>query len=397
MRTDRARIQIGRISAFGLLEMSRQRLRPSLLEHSTEICPHCAGVGRIRSIESAALHALRAIEEEGVRRRATEILVNVPPKVALYLLNQKRQTLSEIEMRYGFMVAVEADDELNAADCEIERVRTRREERDRPAQELARANYDEVAREAPLGDETDDFEDREAGETGEPGERAERRPADEEGEGRDGGRGRRRRRRRRRGDRPEGEGTDRPPRAAGDEFTADDRGSHGTAENGHDRPSRDEQDSDVAEGEVRADGERRPSSDRSEGEGDRRRRRGRRGGRRRRREPGDAEPNGEHASGERDYTSEEFASDAPARHENDAEPTAVSMPREDARHDPGPAVNVEAAPPPPEPPPAPTYMPPPAPEPVVLQAPEPPPAPVIPVIPGADVPPEKPKRGWWRR
>ena len=86
MRNDRARIQIGRISAFGLLEMSRQRLRPSLLEHSTEICPHCAGTGRIRSIESAALHALRAVEEEGVRRRAGEIMVSVPPNVALYLL-----------------------------------------------------------------------------------------------------------------------------------------------------------------------------------------------------------------------------------------------------------------------------------------------------------------------
>src|SRR5262245_51282081 len=81
MRHDRARIQIGRISAFGLLEMSRQRLRPSLLEHSTEVCPHCAGTGRIRSIESAALHALRAIEEEGVRHRASEIAVSVPPNV----------------------------------------------------------------------------------------------------------------------------------------------------------------------------------------------------------------------------------------------------------------------------------------------------------------------------
>ena len=126
MRHDRARIQIGRISAFGLLEMSRQRLRPSLLEHSTEICPHCAGTGRIRSIESAALHALRAIEEEGVRRRAGEIVVSVPPNVALYLLNQKRHTLSEIEKRYGFSVTIEADDELHAADCEIERVRSPR-------------------------------------------------------------------------------------------------------------------------------------------------------------------------------------------------------------------------------------------------------------------------------
>ena len=125
------------------------------------------------------------------RRKASaaapsEIVVSVPPKVALYLLNHKRDTLSEIEKRYGFTVSIEADDELNAADCEIERVRTRREDRDRPAQELARANYDEVARELPLGDEPDDVEDREVGEAGEPAERSERRPEGEEGEGRDG-------------------------------------------------------------------------------------------------------------------------------------------------------------------------------------------------------------------
>ena len=156
MRNDRARIQIGRISAFGLLEMSRQRLRPSLLEHSTEICPHCAGTGRIRSIESAALHALRAIEEEGVRRRAGEILVSVPPNVALYLLNQKRHTISDIEKRYGFIVTIEADDELHAADCEIERVRggARRDERDRPgagARQLRRG----CRRGRPMADEAD--------------------------------------------------------------------------------------------------------------------------------------------------------------------------------------------------------------------------------------------------
>ncbi|MCF8531416.1 MAG: Rne/Rng family ribonuclease [Reyranella sp.] len=398
MRTDRARIQIGRISAFGLLEMSRQRLRPSLLEHSTEVCPHCAGIGRIRSIESAALHALRAIEEEGVRRRATEILVNVPPKVALYLLNQKRHTLSDIEKRYGFMVSVEADDELNAADCEIERVRTRRDDRgERPAQELARANYDEIAREAPFDDEPDEAEDREAGD---PAERSERRGDEENGESRDGVRGRRRRRRRRRG---EGDGADRPPRAAGEEFPADDRGPNGAAENGHDQAPRDDAGGESVDAEdVSTEGERRPSGDRGEGDGGRRRRRGRRGGRRRRREPGEAEPNGEHPTQENDYASEKFASDAPAareHHEHAAEP--VSVPSEQAPYDPGPPVNVEAAPPP-SPPPAPqpevSYMPPPpAPEPVAAYVPEPPPAPVIPVTPVADVPPEKPKRGWWRR
>ena len=238
MRNDRARIQIGRISAFGLLEMSRQRLRPSLLEHSTEICPHCAGTGRIRSIESAALHALRAVEEEGVRRRAGEIMVSVPPNVALYLLNQKRHTLTEIEKRYGFSVSIEADDELHAADCEIERVRGggRRDERDRP--ELARASYDETSSEArPMADEADPMDDREpaepAGERG--GERASQVGEEEDG-------GRRRRRRRRRRTRGDGEGADRPHAAreesAGEEHAAADHGPNGgpngAAANDHD-------------------------------------------------------------------------------------------------------------------------------------------------------------------
>src|SRR6185437_14881337 len=93
MRHDRARIQVGRISPFGLLELSRQRLRPSLLEASTQPCPHCGGTGHIRSTESTALHVLRAIEEEGMRRRSAEISVAVPSSVALYILNQKRGAL----------------------------------------------------------------------------------------------------------------------------------------------------------------------------------------------------------------------------------------------------------------------------------------------------------------
>src|SRR6185503_8526023 len=223
MRQDRARIQIGRISAFGLMELSRQRLRPSLLEHSTEICPHCAGTGRVRSIESAALHALRTIEEEGVRRRSSEIVVSVPPNVALYLLNQKRQALSEIEQRYAFHVTIEADDELHAADCEIERVRQRRD--DRPAQELARASYDHVEDEGEAGPAEvapAEGEDRPEGER----ERA----AGEEDADRDGdGHGRRRRRRRRRSGRRDGE--DRPE--------GEDR-PYAAAANGHDAPPADE-------------------------------------------------------------------------------------------------------------------------------------------------------------
>jgi ribonuclease E len=123
LRADRARIQVGRISPFGLLEMSRQRLRPSLIETSMQPCERCNGIGYVRSTESMALHALRAIEEEGIRRRSHEITVYVPTAVALYILNQKRQTLADIERRYGFRVSLYADDQLIPPEMRIERTR----------------------------------------------------------------------------------------------------------------------------------------------------------------------------------------------------------------------------------------------------------------------------------
>ena len=125
MASDRARIQIGRISAFGLLEMSRQRLRPSVIEVSSNACPNCGGTGLIRSTESTALTVLRAIEEEGTRQRADEIAVSVPPRVAFYILNQKRPELTAIEERYAFRVLIEADDTLIAPDHRIEKTVTR--------------------------------------------------------------------------------------------------------------------------------------------------------------------------------------------------------------------------------------------------------------------------------
>ncbi|KAA0688432.1 Rne/Rng family ribonuclease [Azospirillum brasilense] len=132
MKNDRARIQLGRISAFGLLELSRQRLRPSLLETNFERCPHCSGTGVIRSVESASLHVLRAIEEEGIRKRSSEITVFVPTRIALYILNQKRGELTKIEDRYRFRVMVQADDTLIAPDLRLERVRARTPEDDVP-------------------------------------------------------------------------------------------------------------------------------------------------------------------------------------------------------------------------------------------------------------------------
>ena len=120
MKDDRARIQIGRISGFGLLELSRQRLRPSLIETSTEACPHCEGTGFLRSTESMAMHVLRAIEEEGIRNRSGEILVNVATAVAIYILNQKRAALVEIENRYSFVVNISANSEIMPSEMRLD-------------------------------------------------------------------------------------------------------------------------------------------------------------------------------------------------------------------------------------------------------------------------------------
>ena len=123
MKSDRARIQIGRISGFGLLELSRQRLRPSLQEASTQTCPHCRGAGFVRSTESMALQVLRALEEEGIRHRLSEVTVSIPGAVALYVLNNKRSMLADIENRYGFRIVLLGDDSVIPPDMRIERVR----------------------------------------------------------------------------------------------------------------------------------------------------------------------------------------------------------------------------------------------------------------------------------
>jgi ribonuclease E len=119
MKSDRARIQIGRISAFGLLELSRQRLRPSLHEAHTQVCPVCQGTGLMRSTESTSMSILRELEEEGQRKRAKVVTVTTQTDIALYLLNQKRTSLQDLEDRYGFSVQVMADASLNATDYVI--------------------------------------------------------------------------------------------------------------------------------------------------------------------------------------------------------------------------------------------------------------------------------------
>ncbi|MEH6495173.1 MAG: ribonuclease E/G [Pseudomonas marincola] len=121
LKSDRARIQVGRISPFGLLEMSRQRLRPSFLETSTNTCHTCGGSGFVRSTESTALLIIRTLEEEGVRERSSRICVTVNTEVAIYLLNQKRAVIQDLETTYGLTIVILADPTLNLNDHSIER------------------------------------------------------------------------------------------------------------------------------------------------------------------------------------------------------------------------------------------------------------------------------------
>ncbi len=138
LRFDRARIQLGRISTFGLLELSRQRLRPSFLELSTQPCPSCGGSGTIRSIESAALQALRAVEMEGMKGTGAALAMTLPPKVALYLLNQKRDQVVSLEQRYRMTVEIRVQDDLIAGQLDIETVETRAvENEDEPSADAA--------------------------------------------------------------------------------------------------------------------------------------------------------------------------------------------------------------------------------------------------------------------
>ena len=124
LKTDRARIQVGRISGFGLMEMSRQRLRPGMLESTTQPCPHCHGTGLIRSDDSLALTILRALEEEGTRKRSKEVLLKAPVAVINYLINHKREHIALIEARYGMAVRLEADPHLVSPDFSIEKFKT---------------------------------------------------------------------------------------------------------------------------------------------------------------------------------------------------------------------------------------------------------------------------------
>jgi ribonuclease E len=119
LKNDRARIQVGRISHFGLLEMSRQRMRTGVLEGSSVVCPHCMGAGTVRSTASIALHVLRLIEDSLIRNNQFNMVVRTRTEVALYILNQKRAHLRELEERFGVTVVIGADDTLTGSNYHV--------------------------------------------------------------------------------------------------------------------------------------------------------------------------------------------------------------------------------------------------------------------------------------
>ena len=197
LKHDRARIQVGRISHFGLMEMSRQRMRSGVLESSTVTCPHCKGTGLIRSVESMALHVLRAVEAEAIKGKAEAFTVRVPADAAIYILNQKRATLLDIEDRYNVSIYVEADTTLSGSEHEVEVAEPRKRTRTRPA--MGAINIESTYSDEPVEDNDDDESEEE--------DESEQAARDDEEEG---GRrnGRRRRRRRKPRDEAEASSTD---------------------------------------------------------------------------------------------------------------------------------------------------------------------------------------------
>ena len=304
LKNDRARIQVGRISAFGLMEMSRQRLRTGVLEASTVQCPHCEGTGLVRTASSAGLSALRLIEDEAARGRGSLITLRASQEAAFYVLNKKRADIAEIEDRYGVTVEILSDGELEGARMSVEASGPPPAHAPRFEKLIEEPEDEEYIEE--LDEEEEELEAEAEG-----GRRGER----EEGEG---GRKRRRRRRGRgRGRREEGESAEGEADAdAGEEAEAE-----GEAGEGEEMAGAGE-----GEGEGREGGRKR-------------RRRGRRGGRR-----GDrAEAGGEDAGDEVIEAAADAAEPAEAAPEPVAAEAAPAKPKRTRRKK-AEAAEAEAAP-----------------------------------------------------
>ncbi len=270
LANDRARIQVGRISSFGLMEMSRQRLRTGVLEASTRTCPHCEGTGLVRTASSAGLSALRMLEEEAAKGQGSRLILRASQEAAFYVLNRKRGELAEIEARYGVFIDIISDGEVEGARMVVEA--SGPPPAFRPAFEVI-VDDDDDDELIDIPDDEDEEEEEETRERGRGRGRGGDREVAEDGEG---ARKRSRRRRGRRGGRrEEGEGSEGEPAARPDESDAAE-----VADAGEAAPQRAERTDDSETGE----------------DGQKRKRRGRRGGRRRRggaREDGSVEAGAE--------------------------------------------------------------------------------------------------------
>jgi ribonuclease E len=297
LKDDRARIQVGRISHFGLMEMSRQRIRFGVLESSTHKCPICDGTGLVRSTESLALAAMRHVEDHVLRKPGQSINVRVPVDIALYILNFKRETLVMLESKHGLSITITADGKLIGHQFSIERGESRAPTDLRPVEHVRVDS-------AVIDDEPEDEAIEETEDEAEDAPVAREAAAIAAGTGEAGSRRGRRRRRRRNGERT-GDTAPRELETAGAELGTDAEG-------------------DEADGEDAA-SDGAPEAARADSEAPRRRRRGRRGGRRNRREGGELEAGSDIA------TDAEAASDAavveePTETATDALPAMAEVP-----------------------------------------------------------------------
>lgn len=267
LKNDRARIQVGRISHFGLLEMSRQRIRASVLESTMQTCPHCNGTGHVRSQSSVALHVLRGIEEYLLKNTTHNITVRTTPDIALYLLNHKRGTIIDYETRFGVQIIIEADAHVGAQHFAIDRGEA--VESPVKIEQILHFEPEPEDEDVVIEDEIDEEED-----DARPAAAAQASSAAASSD--ENGRNKRKRRRRRRGrGRENGDGTD-------------------TASFGGEQAGDDEVlDDDEVDGEEDAEASQAQADDTSDRR--KRRRRGKRGGRRNRPEDGALEAGADEA------------------------------------------------------------------------------------------------------
>jgi ribonuclease E len=319
LKNDRARIQVGRISHFGLLEMSRQRIRASVLESTMQVCPTCGGNGHIRSQSSVALHVLRGVEEHLLKNTTHDIIVRTTAETALYMLNHKRDTVVDLEKRFGVSISFSADETVGANHFAI----------DRGAAVESPVNIEHITVNSPAYPEDDDDmdfveeTDDESVETEETAEaQGEDRPEREDGQGK-----KRRRRRRRGGRRPDG-----------DNVNGEDQSASAGTESDQDEKSDDaDASSDEEATEAASDGD---SDEQRRGK---RRRRGKRGGRRNREEDANGAAESDDQAGEVVTSSGETAAeDEVAAEASEAAPAADAATAEAEQAEAAPVAEDEA-------------------------------------------------------